>query len=61
MILMVDTGSLEGLGEIIDGSMNFGIINNVSTILALHIVKDAGRREDAGYPGDGMQGESMQV
>ena len=34
---MVDTGSLEGLGEIIDGSMNFGIINNVSTILALHI------------------------
>lgn len=37
MILMVDTGSLEGLGEIIDGSMNFGIINNVSTILALHI------------------------
>ena len=37
MILMVDTGSLEGLGEIIDGSMNLGIINNVSTILALHI------------------------
>lgn len=36
MILMVDTGSLEGLGEIIDGSMNLGIINNVSTILALH-------------------------
>lgn len=37
IILMVDTGSLEDLGEIVDGTMNLGIINNVSTVLALHI------------------------
>ena len=42
--------------------MNFGIINNVSTILALHIgEKMLAGEKDAGYPGDGMQGESMQV
>lgn len=37
IILMVDTGSLEGLGQNIDGSVNLGVINNVSTILALNI------------------------
>lgn len=39
IILMVDTGSLEGLGEVLDGSMNLGVINNVSTILALNIAE----------------------
>ena len=37
IILMVDTGSLEGLGEMIDRTVNLGVINNVSTILALNI------------------------
>lgn len=37
IVLMVDTGSLESLGEIVKGNMNLGIINNVSTILALSI------------------------
>lgn len=37
IILMVDTGSLEGLGQLVDGAVNLGIINNASTILVLHI------------------------
>ena len=37
IILMVDTGSLEELGNIIYGTVNLGIINNVSTVLALNI------------------------
>ena len=37
IILMVDTGSLEGLGDMIDRTVNLGVINNVSTILALNI------------------------
>lgn len=37
IILMVDTGSLEELGQALDGSVTLGVINNVSTILALNI------------------------
>ena len=29
-------GSLEGLGQNIEGSVNLGVINNVSTILAAY-------------------------
>ncbi|WP_207650907.1 PRD domain-containing protein [Lactonifactor longoviformis] len=39
IILMVDTGALEDLGQVIDGTVNLGIINNVSTILALNIAE----------------------
>ena len=37
IILLVDTGSLENLGKNIEGSINLGIINNVSTVLALSV------------------------
>lgn len=37
LILMVDMGSLESIGESISSDMNVGIINNISTGIALHI------------------------
>ncbi len=37
IILMVDMGSLEGVIEQIKGNVNIGIINNVSTSLALNV------------------------
>ena len=37
IILMVDMGSLEEIGKEIEGFANVGIINNISTLLALEI------------------------
>lgn len=37
IILLVDMGSLEGIGEVIADSVNVGVINNISTSLALNI------------------------
>ncbi len=37
IILMVDMGSLENIGNNINGSINLGIINNISTFMALNI------------------------
>lgn len=37
IILLVDMGSLEGLGDVIAESVNVGVINNISTSLALNI------------------------
>lgn len=37
IILLVDMGSLEGIGDVIAKDVNVGIINNISTSLALNI------------------------
>ena len=45
MILLVDMGSLEGIAEHLDCPMEVGVINNISTGLALDIGMRLGRCE----------------
>ena len=37
IILLVDMGSLEEIGDVISDTMNVGVINNISTSLALNV------------------------